>query len=169
MKIEIDLKDMLGDEYGNSESLAESVHRQVVDKLATTLKEGIENKINAEISILIQQQIKDVVSTQMPSLVDQLLNAEYRQVDRWGTVQKENTTVRKELVKAIQDQMQYSPKSYNSEKNIFTKSVDEAVAEHVKQFKKAYDATIIELLHKEAFEYAVNKMSEKLGLSVAKR
>ena len=169
MKLEIDLHQLLQDEYGSSESLSESVHRQIVEQLSATLKEGIDKRVNAEIATLINERIKSVVETQMPSLVEQLMNAEYHQVDRWGETSKETTTVRKELVKAIQGEMQYKPKQYKSDQNAFTRAVDGAVEEHLKIFKKDFDTKIVELFQKEAFDYAVNKMAERLGLPQVKK
>ncbi|MBX9686373.1 MAG: hypothetical protein K2X27_06695 [Candidatus Obscuribacterales bacterium] len=169
MKIEIDLQEILRDEYGDKESLAESIHRQITETLTANLKKGIEERINSEIATLINEQIKAVVANQMPSLAEDLMNAEYLEVDKWGDQGREKTTVRKELVKEIHKQMTYKPDQYSSNRNTFTKAVDAAVEEHVKGFKKAYDQAMVELFQKEAFEYAVNKMSEKLGLTVAKR
>jgi hypothetical protein len=52
MKIEIDLNDILGDEWG-TETLADSVRRQVVEKLTQTVKEGVAKKIDHEVSRVI--------------------------------------------------------------------------------------------------------------------
>ena len=54
MKVEIDLNDILGDEYG-AETLQESVRRQVIDNLTLVIKEGVEKKIEAEVARVINQ------------------------------------------------------------------------------------------------------------------
>ncbi len=58
MKIEIDLNEILSDEYG-SESLNDSIRRQVIDKLHNDVKAGIGKKIDTEISLAINSEIKE--------------------------------------------------------------------------------------------------------------
>ena len=59
MKIEIDLKDILGDEYGDVESLSESIERQVVDKLSKTVSDGILKKVDESVSALLNKKVEE--------------------------------------------------------------------------------------------------------------
>ena len=77
MKIEIDLKEILTDEFGNSENLASTIKSEIVSSLSNTLSKGIEKRINDEVSKLLDEEIKRVVSCQMPSLLSELIDKEY--------------------------------------------------------------------------------------------
>lgn len=162
MKIEIDLNEILGDEYG-TETLQESVRRQVVEKLIATTKEGISKKIDHEIATLIEDQIKGVVVTQMPAIVDDLMNMKYTPVNRYGQVSDE-TTFRDEMLKSIVAQMDYKPSRYDSEKNVFTRAVDDVVRKHVDTFQSAFNKQIDAQFISEAMAFATKKLSERLGV-----
>lgn len=163
MKIEIDLNDILGDEYG-SETLQESVRRQVIDNLTKTLEIGVGKKIDTEINALINEEIKTAITAKMPEIFDDLLNAEYNVVDRYGDRQKEKTTIRKELVKIISEQMVYSKKSYDSDKNVFTRAVDKCLEEHLSAFRSEFNRQIDTQFVAEAMAFATKKMQERLGV-----
>lgn len=163
MKIEIDLNDILGDENG-VESIEESVKRQVIEKLSSQVKLGVGKKIDEEISRLINTTIRQNMEALTPKLIDDLMNAEYTPVDKWGDhLRDRTTTFRKELVKTIHDQMVYKKESYDRE-NAFTKAVDGVVSENVKLFKTGFDKLVNEAFTRECFEYARIKTQEKLGI-----
>ena len=164
MKIEIDLKDVLTEEFGDNASLAEIIKEQIIKGLTATLNEGIKNKINEEIGKLIDSEIKSVVSSQMPSLLNELIDKEYTVVTSWGE-RKETTTLRNNLLKTLTEQMVYRQERYESDKNYFTKSIDAIFSAKMDEFKKSFDTKVNEVFCKEAMDYAVSKLSAKLGLS----
>ncbi len=166
MKFEIDLNDILGDESG-AETLTESVRRQVIEKLTVEVSKGIRARIDAEVARVLSEELQAAVKTQMPALLDDLLNTEYRPVDRWGESTKEATTFRKELVKVVNSQMEYKKTNYASDRNVFTCAVDAVVAENVKAMQKDFDKRVIEMFQKEAFDYAMKAMAVKLQVSVS--
>src|SRR3990167_4475359 len=132
MKIEIDLNDILGDEE-KVETIQESIHRQVIENLTKVIKDGIKSKIDNAVSKVIDEQIKEAIKEQMPTLVNGLMNCEYVQVDRWGSSTGIKTTFREQLVKAVNENMVYNKDAqYNSDKNMFTKSVDTVIANNLK-------------------------------------
>jgi hypothetical protein len=163
MKVEIDLNDILADEDG-SETLAESVRRQVVEHLTKKIGEGVGHAISCEVSRLINEEIANAMKDRMPAILDDLLNAEYVQVDRWGG-RDGSTTFRKELVKSIHEQMKYVKATYDSEKNAFTKAVDSIIAENVKEFKADFDKQVNATFTQEAMSHATKKLREKLGIT----
>lgn len=167
MKFEVDLSEVLRDEYGNGESLQESVRRQVVEKLTAQVSEGISAQIKAEVARVLSEELQAAVKEKMPSLLNELMDAEYNIVNNWGEVTKEKTTFRKELVKAITGQMVYKKQSSSYDNNNFTKAIDAVIAENVRAMQKDFDAKVIELFQKEAFTYAMNKMAEKLQIKLA--
>lgn len=163
MKIEIDLNDILGGEYG-SESLADSIRRQVIDKLTEDMYGNIGKKIDTEVSRVINETIKEHITKFMPDTIAALMDTEYRIVDRYGDRVKEPTTFRKELVKAIQENMVYQPNRYSSDENIFTKSVKSVVESNVSKFKTDFNNMVNAEFTKECFEYARTELQKKLGI-----
>lgn len=164
MKIEIDLKDILQDDDYGSETLQESIRRQVTDKLTKQISEGIGKKIDEEISKAIEEQIKKALDEIRPDLITEIMDAEYIQIDRYGSRDKIPTSFRKQLIKTVNENMVYQPnKNWDSEKNSFTKAVDSIISKQVDVFKKQFD----ELIDKQYIEttkaYAIKVLKEKLG------
>lgn len=85
MKVEIDLDDIFRDEDGNpEESLDELIRRQVVARLTDDYRKRLFTKFDEELAAIIQAQIKEALQSRMPSLVDDIMNAEYTPVDGYG-------------------------------------------------------------------------------------
>lgn len=163
MKIEIDLKDILGDEYGDMESLAESIERQVVSHIKEDMAKGIKSKIDDEVIEIISSKVKEAADKLIPSLTGELVDQEYTPVDRYGD-RSEPTTMRKQLLKTLKDQMVYKKSDYDRDKTYFTKNIDALVEQQMKEFKKSFDSMVNEVFTKEAFEYALIKMKQKFKM-----
>jgi hypothetical protein len=163
MKIEIDLNDILGDEYG-SETLQDSIRRQVVESLTTTITKGIGKQIDSEVSKVIDEQLALVLAEKMPDIICDLLSAEYQPVDKWGSKSGPVTTLRTALIESITSQMVYKKSNYESDKNVFTKAVDSIISEQMKIISEDYKKTVNETIGKEAFALAINTLKTKLGL-----
>ena len=166
MKIEIDLNDILGDEFG-AETLEESVRRQVVQQVSDTIRNGIGKTIDLEVSKLINDELSKAIAAKMPLLIDDLLNTEYVQVDTWGDRKRDPTTLRKELLRTITEQMTYKRNSsYKSDRdNIFTRAVDDIVSDNIKIFQKEYNTKVNELFVADALKYAIDKLKETLKIT----
>jgi hypothetical protein len=164
MKIEIDLNDILGDEFG-AESLQESIKRQVIDSVTSTVQKGVASKIDEAISMQISESIKNAIETQMPSLIDDLINTEYVPLSKWGD-RGSKTTFRNELLKEITNQMTYKKEQYSDKENVFTRSISNVVSEEVKRIEKEYKTTVNEFIGKEAFSLAIKTLKSQLGLDV---
>ena len=163
MKIEIDLKDILHDEDFGSETMAESIKRQVVENIQKTLVAGINKKIDIEVSKAIDEQIKKSLDEIRPNLINEVLDSEYVSVNIYGDRAKEPTTFRKQLIKAVNENMVYKKDSYHNQNNAFTKAVDEVLNEQAKNFKKQFDEIITKEYVTETKAYAVKVLKEKLG------
>jgi len=163
MKIEIDLDEILGGEF-ETETLSESIRRQVIEKLSSDIKNNIGKKIDNEIASFINDTIREHITKFMPDTISTLFDTEYITVDRYGDRGKEPTTFRKELVKAIHENMQYSPARYSSDENIFTKAVKSIVESNVSKFKADFGDMVNAEFTKECFDYAVKKISERLKI-----
>jgi len=166
MKIEINLNDIMGDEYGSTESLAESIHRQVSDTIADHVRKGVTQKVNEEVNKAIQDGIAAELKSKMPSLVDDLMNAEYTPVNSWGA-KSETTTVRAQLIKAVSENLVYKKQSYRSEENAFTKAVDATIEHLVSQFKADFNQKVDASFKQEALRVATTSILAKLGVSQA--
>lgn len=165
MKIEIDLNDILGDESG-TETIQESVRRQVVEKLSRDVKDGIGKKIDHEIAALIDSELKVALKDKIPGLVEELMSAEYTPVDRWGDPERgKATTFRKQLVKAINETMVYKEDRYDSDKNVFTKAVDAVIKTNVDEFQRAFNKLVNDTFTKETMTYAMTELRKKFGIS----
>lgn len=162
MKIEIDLNDILGDEYG-AETLQDSVRRQVIEQMTKAINEGVGNQIKSELARVFNEEIRAAVTSQMPTIVNDLLNAEYTPVDRYGD-RSGPTTFRKELVAAIHEQMKYKKSQYSSKRNAFTSAVDAVIADNVKEFKADFNKLVNEQFIAEAMAHATIKLAERLGV-----
>lgn len=161
MKIEIDLNDILGDKEGPSETLQESVKRQVIAKLTEHVSTGIEKQINDAVAQTISESLKAAVAEQMPALINDLMTADcVLSTSRSVGEQKgeDNIQGAASCVNQCTDD--------DSDKNAFTLAVDTCCKENMVIFRKQFDAQVNEMFAKEAFDYAVKKMSEKLGVKV---
>jgi len=164
MKIEIDLKDILQDDDYGSETMQESIRRQVVEKIESTIAKGLTKRIDEEVSKAIDEQIKKALDEIRPNLITEILDAEYISVDIYGSRSKEPTTFRKQLIRCVNESMVYKKESYSSDKNPFTRAVDAVLEEQAKQFKTQFDAIINKEYVAETKAYAVKVLKEKLGL-----
>ena len=72
-----------------------------------------------------------------------------------------------EFAKELQNQMVYKKCSYDSDKNTYTKLVDNTVNELTKQWKADFDKYIKQEVLKEAYDYAIEKIAR--AFNVAKK
>lgn len=162
MKIEIDLNEILGDESG-VETLQESVRRQVVEKIQREMADGIKQRIDREVALAIDESIRTSLKEITPKLLNDLMDAEYTPVDRWGDRQSgKTTTFRKQLVASIHEQMVYKKTTFDSDKSPFTKAVDETVSANVAVFKTQFSNLVNDQFTEECLKYAVQKLKERL-------
>lgn len=162
MKIEIDLNDILGDEFG-AETLQESIKRQVISNMTEYVKKGVKAKLDEEVHIAINKAIKDALVEKMPTIIDDIINVEYVPVDRYGS-RSEKTSFREQLIKSIHENMTYKKVTYDSDKNYFTSAVDSIIKEQMLIISKQYKELVDAELGKKAFELAITTLRTKLGL-----
>jgi len=154
-KIEIDIHELLGD----PEFLRESIE----EKVKETILQGIGKNITAQVSNLINQELARAIEKKMPELVNAVLDDPYVKVDQWGDREgSKPTTFRTELVRAVNDQMTYKKKTFSSDENAFTKAVDGVVAANVRTFKESFNKLVNDTFTKDALNYAVAKLRERL-------
>ncbi|MCA9409528.1 MAG: hypothetical protein KC733_12615 [Candidatus Omnitrophica bacterium] len=163
MKIEIDLGEVLADEYGNMENLAETIKRQIVDNLTNILKSRVAVEVDKKTSEMINAELQKVVAAQMPTLFNELIDREYTTYDSNGR-KGVSTTLRNAIIDTLTKQMIYKNTNYNSDKNYFTLSVDEIVKSRCNEFKLKFNKEVDDIFVKEALDYAVAKLKTRLNV-----
>jgi uncharacterized protein (DUF2267 family) len=165
MKIEIDLDNIFRDEDGNpEEGLEESIRRQVIDRLSGDLRKRLFSQLDVQLSEVMREQIGEVMKTQMPSMVDDIMNATYTPVSTYGA-KSEPTTFRTEIIASIAKNMKYEPKNYSSDENAFTRAVKSVVELKTGEIKKELLAQVDTKFRQDAITFAVTELSKRLGLT----
>lgn len=164
MKIEIDLNNILGDDDYGSETLQESIRRQVIENLTSKMQKGVMATVDQEVRKQIGEAIQKYIADNMGTIMEQVFNQPYKSVDRYGTSGPE-TTFRQEIVKALHENMKYVKKSYDSEKNVYSKLIDDYVGQQVRTFQTEYFRQIDAQFLSECHDYAIKKLRERLKLS----
>lgn len=162
MEIKVNLAEIF-DETGEGYSIEEVIKREVIRSITSTIKDGIEKQIKAEVSRVIDETLAETAKGLLPSLVNDLLNAEYFRVGRYGDREKEPTTFRKELIKVVTEQMVYKKTTYAGDRNVFTKAVDDVIAENTKLFQKEFNSIVNADFAKATLEYAISELKKKFG------
>jgi hypothetical protein len=165
MEIKIDLHDIFQSEDGDAETLAESIKRQVTDQLIKRYASGITQQIEEHISETISGMIRDAVKDKMPALITEIMDAEYMQVDRYGS-RKGPTSFRAEMIRTIHEEMQYKPDSNSYHKNAYTKTVETLVADMLKTFQTDFNKKVESTFTAAAMEHASHALKKKLGITV---
>lgn len=160
MKMEIDLNDILGDEYG-TESIEESVRRQVTEYLVGDFKKKVGRVIDEQISEKVETLINEQLAIKFPEMIEDIWNMEYTPVTRYGEKVMETTTLKNEIIKTITNQLVYKKTSYRSDQNRFTEAVDASLDKAMAGFKKEFDETVTKEFRKEAFAYALKQLTQK--------
>jgi hypothetical protein len=163
MKIEIDLSEILTSEYGEAESLAESVHRQIADTLMERIQKGVLQKVDDEIAKRLDKAIGEAVTARMPDIINDVMNTSYIPVGAYGDRKKE-TNFRNELIKAISEQMVYKKTSYPNDRNAFTKAVDSVLEDKMQEMQKILKDEITTDFAKKALQESVKVLKKSLGL-----
>ena len=162
MKIEIDLTEILHDDHGNpAESMAESIRRQVVETITRSAAKDVKALISERVSQTIDEALADALKERIPTIIDEVLNGTYTPIDSYGR-RSEPTTFRTQIINTLQAQMVYKKASYDSDKNAFTRAVDEAVSTALKGFQKAFTEQVTAAYTRDAMAYAVEEMRKRL-------
>jgi hypothetical protein len=163
MKIEIDLNDIFHDDDYGSETLQESVRRQVVDRIARDFREKIAIKVDDAVSKAVSDTVSLALKETSPRLVADLLDAEYTPVDKYGH-KGEKTTFRSQVLLGIQKDLVYRKENYQSDTNYFTRTIDAVVKEKVDEFRKSFVDKVNASYISETMEFAVKTLKDRLGI-----
>lgn len=162
MNIELDLKDI----FCSSEDpcdLEEAIREEVVAALVNSLRSGLESEIKQQVSKIFDEELRVYVKELLPSLSTSLLDTEYTPVTQYGA-KGSPTTFRNALVETITSAAVYKKQTYDSDKNSFTKAVDDAVNTAVKEFKNELQKEVDARYVKEVLKEAELALKKKLGI-----
>jgi hypothetical protein len=166
MEITVNLNDVLCDENGNpDESPQDLIRRMVVAELVSKCHKGLVQQVNEEVLNAVRAEIRQIMQEKATSITEDLMNAEFTPVDRYGQ-SASPTTFKNELTKAIVSECAFKPHSPSSfaNENAFTKAVKSLIKEQLDAFKSEFSATVDTSFRKDAMAFAVEKLRERLGL-----
>lgn len=161
MKIEVDLNELLGDEYGNQENIADSICRQISSDLRNTLS----TKIDKEIEKTVQAVLAEKLSAIIEKTAEEMLDAKYVPVSEYGK-KEEETCLRDAILKSVTGQMVYKRASYDSDKNTFTRAVDGAVQAAVKSFEDDFKKEVTDKFRDDAIKSALETLNKKFSVKI---
>lgn len=166
MEVTIDLKELLASANEDGEDFADLLKAEIAKKVT----ENLSQKINEEIINAIKEALKAFREEVLSKAIEQtvmslsgIIDEEYQQVDRWGD-KGAKTTLRKQFTNKLIAELQYGKTSSRSDRNAFTKGVDDILEAEISKFQKSYDSKVDEIFTKEALAYATRALESKLGL-----
>ena len=158
--ITIDLNDIFKDEDRCSvETVNQAIQRQVIEQLASDYQKTYDKQL----SLAIDEEIKKALSQNIPPLIGEIMHTEYTPVDRFGK-RGSPTTMKDAIIEATAAELIYKPKAYLGDQNTFTNAVHAVVKEQVNAFKQEFMALVDEQFKREALEFAITTLKQKLGL-----
>lgn len=166
MEIKIDLKELLIEEYDDERTLAEKLKDEIVSYSSSE----IIREVKKEVLTLVKEEVlkakEDIVTEASDKIVEELLlaiDSEYEIINQWGDVQGKST-LRKRFVEMVKHQLEYTPRSFSSDRNYFTRSIDELIETEVRKFKKEYNSLVDDKFIEEAMEHATRKLRQRLQI-----
>ena len=164
MKIEIDLAELFRDEDGHpTETTEEAIRRQIVERLTGDMRQRLFERVDRQLAAALDTMVSETIATQMPALIDDIMNTTYTPVSTYGQ-RGEPTTFRAEIIKAIRANLKYEPRTYSSEENAFTKAIKSIVNQQLAEVQKAIVAQVDTKFREDAVRFAVTELSKRLGL-----
>jgi hypothetical protein len=162
VKIEIDLSDIFCDSEDPCD-LQEAIREEVVRSLTKKMGEGLTLAIQRETTAVINAELCKAVQERMPSLVVALLDDPFVPVDRYGT-RGEPTTFRGALVKEINSQMVYKKTQYDSDKNAFSRAIDDVLKQNLDVFKAEMKKQVDQQYTAAVLQEAVSAIRLRIGI-----
>lgn len=174
IQIEIDLDDILYErtydgDYREIETVKESVERQlkqgIIDEIKKSYLKEFKEQLFHDVMSEIKTEYMTLAKTKVPEMLEDALTRKYEIVDRWGS-KSSYTSFMEEFVKSLTAQMKYESKSWDSDKNTFTKAVDSTVDEMVKQWKDDFNKHIRENVLKDCYSEALDKVAKAFNVRI---
>ena len=162
MQITIDLSDIFCSDEEPCD-LNDAIRQEVVRALTKIMGERLTRAIEQETRAVINAELQAAVKDRMPQIVDSIIDAPFVPVGQYGSP-GEPTTFRNALAKAIMDQMVYKKTTYDSDKNLFTRAIDDVLTENLKLFKAEMKKQVDTQYTAAVLQEATLALRQKLGL-----
>lgn len=160
MKIDLDMSEIF-DEDG--ERIKLSVQEQIFEAIVKKAIALLDRQIGDQVRKRIVDSITPRINAALDSIIPALMDYEFCETSGYG-VSKDKTTVRSRMLHDLEKAMTWKTSNYDSEKSAYTRTIEKIVAEQMKLYTKKFDDEVNSKFIKEAFDYAVKKLGEKLGV-----
>lgn len=174
VQIEIDLDDILYErtydgEYQEIETVKESVERQlkqgIIEEIKASYLKDFKQQLFSEVMSEIKTEYLALAKTKVPEMLENALTRKYERVDRWGSKYEESSFI-DQFVAELNKQLKYEKTSYSSDKNTFTKLVDECIEKLTRDWKSDFDKHIKDQVLRDAYTYALDKVAKAFNVRV---
>lgn len=165
MKIDIDLSEIF--EEGEEGPVKESIKDEIINAVVNLIYGKLDRTFTDKFNELLNRQIDERLKEALDTIIPQLMDYEFTETARYGASEKK-TTVKNRILKALESECEYreARSGYSGDNNAFTKAIRNIIAAQMKEYKPKFDQEVNALFVKEALEYAVGKVKEKLGIKV---
>lgn len=160
MKIDLDLNDIF-DEEGDVE---DSIKERIIQSITSRIYAKIDRDVSSRVDEILRKGIKEKLDYNLSVLIPDLMDYEFQQVNRYGDKVGEPTTVKDQILKALQSELTFTNARYESDNNAVTKCLHRIIEEQMKGFKVQFDKEVNAMFVKEAMDYATQQVKKKLGI-----
>lgn len=155
MKIEIDLDQVMGSQ--------EEVRDSVISEIAEYFKNAMVSEAREEVDKIIKETASQEMKKQIENVIKDALDFTYQITDRYGDIKGE-TTIRKTIVKIVQEECVYNPRNSSYDQNAFTKAICGETEKQLNVFRKDFNRLIDEQFITDCQNHAMNKLRERLNI-----
>lgn len=174
VSIEIDLDDILYErtydgDYEQIETIKESVERQlkqgIIEEIKKSYLKDFKDQLFHDVMSEIKTEYLTLAKTKVPEMLEDALTRKYERVDRWGSKYEESSFL-DQFVSELNKQLKYEKTSYSSDKNMFTKLVDQSIEQLTRDWKSDFDKHIKDQVLKDAYTYALDKVAKAFNVRI---
>ena len=159
MEIKINTEDLVGEEC--------SVREEIISLAVEAFRKDVAEKVDREVNSFITNQLQDQIKTQMTKQIDLIihdgLDYEYTEMDKWGTPHGK-FTIRQRIADIFKEQAVFKQKQWDSDKNVFTKVVEQIISEELKNFRSDFNKLVNNKFLADCQEYAIKTLRERLKI-----
>lgn len=163
MKIDLDLTEVF--ESDDGEQIKVSMADRIIDAVADRCLKGFTEKLNATVEQRLSDEVDKalipVLESKIGAIFDNLLDYEFRPVSNYGRRDKP-TTLRNRIIDAIEENTGYKKTTWESEKNVFTKKVDEVISREMGGFRDIITKELTSEFKKACISEAAKLLASKL-------
>lgn len=161
MELKINLNGIFSDPEGLT--INEAIERTIIDESVQRVCNSVSKDIKDQLNKILSETIKSKVTEFLDNVMPTLMDYEFTETTSWGE-KKSIYTVRNRILKALDENMQYKPTSYRSDRNKFTEVVDSLVEEKFNKMKNDFNKLVDQKFTNDCLTYAEKKLKERLNI-----